>query len=119
MEEGNQQITHVLTKNERKKLLRKEIKKRIEEMYNSGNKRLIQPYLNMEETREQLLKRRERVKEEKEKRRDSLRSIGSIIYNAEEIHRKHTDSIVFSNGIQLSKLFSLVLKFLFSVKFSV
>jgi hypothetical protein len=109
----------VITKNERKKLLRKEMKKRIEEMYHSGNKRLIQPFLNLEETREQLLKRRERVKEEKEKRRETLRSIGLIIYDAKEIHRKHTDSLVFSSGIQVSTFLSFLLKFLFRVKFSV
>eukprot|EP01080_Neovahlkampfia_damariscottae_P007716 gene7716-12186_t len=108
-----------MSKNERKKLIRIEMKEKIKQFYNDPEKRkLVQPFLNLDEFKEKLIEKKETMKEESEERKEKLREIGLKNYNFEAIHRKHTNSIVFSNYNQITSVLKFLFKFLFQINFS-
>lgn len=82
-------------------MIRSEIKKEIDKLYHSGNQQLIEPILHLEETKLKLEKKKKNLQEEIEKDKNELRIIAKQPFNYLELHRKHSDSIVFSGTFQI------------------
>ena len=72
----------------------------------------------MEEYKENLLKKKKELKIESEKRKTDLRIIGLKNYNFEEIHRKHTNSVVFSDHQKFSSILAFLFKIVFGINYS-
>lgn len=77
-------------------MIKSEIKKEIEKLYNSGNQQLIDPILHLEETKLKLERKKRTLEEEIENEKNSLRSIAKEPFKYLELHRRHTESVVFS-----------------------
>lgn len=61
---------------------------------------MIESFVNKEETMKKLEEKKKQLQIELEKRAESLRALGEESVDIVELHKKHTNSVVFSGMIQ-------------------
>lgn len=61
---------------------------------------MIEPFVNKEETMKKLEEKKKKLESELEKRAEELRALGNETVDIVALHRKHTNSVVFSGSTQ-------------------